>query len=253
MTDIRSDEGKVRVVEVFETIQGEGPNAGLPTIFVRFAGCNLRCPLWPCDTEYAINPAEFRETWDTLPLAALDKRICEMPHYTTIPNICITGGEPFLQNHDLLEILIEQLIGDGKHIDIFTNGTVEFPYWSAYRLNITKVVDIKLPGSGEDPFKFAGFRKNINPWHINNVAKFTVADRHDFECAADFYMKLLKQERRPDQGITYDTGHPRAYVGPVWGRIESEQIVQWLIESGLPWKLNTQVHKYVWEPNTKGV
>ena len=115
----------MKLLELYTSVQGEGPNVGLPTTFVRFAGCNLRCPGWPCDTPYSIFPEQWKEEFKEVTPADLYLYIKhEVPHH-----ICITGGEPFLQPHAELAELIANLTDSAYTIDIFTNGTLPLLFW----------------------------------------------------------------------------------------------------------------------------
>lgn len=234
----------MRLSEVFETTQGEGPKVGLPSIFIRFAGCNLRCPTWACDTPYAIDPKLYRKEWETIAWEQVYERTTKLEHYETIPNIVISGGEPFMQLECDLYQLLRRLHADDKEIEIFTNGTVEFPPWIN---NVSIVMDWKLPGSGEriELLEHAMFEnaKQLKFGHdrgATHAIKFTVMDRDDFYVAKQRYADL---SLRGSNNLMIPT-----FCGPVWDKTSvSEAIVaQWIIEDALPWRLNIQSHKYVY-------
>ena len=111
----------LRTVEIYHSYQGEGPQTGKPTTFVRFAGCNLKCPAWPCDTQHAIDPKLFRDKqtfWKDTP-SLIDEILsfkCE--------NVCLTGGEVFLQPQVELTHLVMHLKGEGAFVECFTHGTL---------------------------------------------------------------------------------------------------------------------------------
>src|SRR5262245_9640738 len=118
----------LRVSEIYPSVQGEGPHVGMQTTFVRFAGCNMRCPGWPCDTPYAIFPRLFKDDSTFMEVGDIMNKVVEL-----VPrHICITGGEPTIQNKSELSELGEILLVEGFTIDLFTNGTRTFPSWTRY-------------------------------------------------------------------------------------------------------------------------
>lgn len=234
----------MRVSEVYASVQGEGPRVGAPTIFVRFAGCNLRCPGWPCDTPHAIDPALYRKEWRNIEPLDLYELVAGQPHYNTIQNICLTGGEPFLQPHNELESFVQDLMEDGKTIECFSNGTLEYPLWAAERIKF--VMDWKLPGSGEvykiedlpNSMMYRNYQLLYDSY--GHAVKFTVASKEDFEYARSIWSILPK--------VDMDV-----YVSPVWGAVEPKELVTWLLDSGEQWKLNMQVHNFIWDRNQRGI
>lgn len=248
----------MRLSEVYESIQGEGPRVGTPTIFVRFAGCNLRCPSWPCDTQHAIDPEKYRGEWLTLePPKVLDK-IREMPHYSSIDNICWTGGEPFLQPKDELEDLWYGLNEDHKNIECFSNGTISYPKWATHGGAVCGpvrfVMDWKLPGSGELNKggwwlpKLSRFQNTVLANYsamvdsFGHSIKFTVASRDDFNTAQSIWNIYCQH-----------VDAPAVYVSPVWGKVDPDELVKWLLSSGLPWKLSLQMHNFIFDRNDRGI
>lgn len=231
----------MRISEVYPSIQGEGPNTGRQTLFVRFAGCNLRCPGWPCDSQHAIDPKLYRQEWKTISPSDLIKLIVEDLH-TRYPSahgklVCLTGGEPFLQSsNEMMELLQNLRGGWGIRLECFTNGSIEWPA-RAWDYIDTFVLDWKLPGSGEAVNNDI-VRKNIKHLTPRDAVKFTIADRGDFEVAIDRHQKYLDP--------LYDVG-PQVYVGPVWGKVTEAQLAEWILQSGIDnFKLNVQLHNHVW-------
>lgn len=234
----------LRVSEIYASYQGEGPNTGKPTVFVRFAGCNLRCPGWPCDTQHAIDPKIFTKEQKLYTPNDLAQHIIDT--YPAVNNICYTGGEVFIQSIDDLESLMDQL---AKHHtpeltqECFTNGTREIPL-NVWRLLDTVVLDWKLPGSGEktdyDPDSIV--MQNINHLRDDDALKFTVKDWNDYGNARVLWNTILPMTSFG--GVVY--------CGPVWGEIDSSELAAWMLKDGLPWRLNTQVHKYVWPADARG-
>lgn len=238
---------ELRLSELYTSIQGEGPNVGQPTQFVRFAGCNLRCPGWPCDTPHAIDPKIWREEAERLDFETLNDRLAEWPR-----SITLTGGEPLTQPSDELKNFVELSVLDYE-IDIFTNGTRPFPGWLVDPNNdITIIMDWKLPGSGE-PFAQSNLfvapetqstrLENAGALRESDAIKFTVKDIRDLDVARDTYYKL---------GDNLDC-QAQVYVGGVWDAIDDQLIVEYITSHELDWKLNVQLHKYVWPAEARGV
>ena len=236
----------LRVSEIYLSVQGEGPNVGTPTVFIRFAGCNLRCPNWPCDTPHAIDPDKYRKEWQRLTPAEIFQKVLNVAGKNTV-NICYTGGEPFLQPHAELLQLTYFLRNSTKIRDIecFSNGTIVYPnqftdlHSPSY---IGFIMDWKLPGSGEitghnNRFVNLGSIVAVN----SNAIKFTIADRKDFDVAAHIWYDYIR-----DMGIT-------VYAGVVWGKLENKTLIEWLLAEGLPWKLNVQIHNYIWPREQRGI
>jgi 7-carboxy-7-deazaguanine synthase len=247
----------MRISEIYESVQGEGPRVGEPTIFVRFAGCNLRCPGWPCDTQHAIDPKVYRKEWLTMCTQDVLKHIYRMPHYSTIRNICLTGGEPFLQAHNELATVYEELSDEGKSVECFSNGTILYPTWAIDGLRF--VMDWKLPGSGEVPIgglstssQYLTEGEKLNVVYKNSkelslypnihAIKFTVASRDDFNYAVTIWQNLL-HETRPQL----------IYVAPVWSSVTPKALVSWMLKAGVPWRLNLQMHNFIWSREQRGI
>lgn len=238
----------MRVSEVYLSVQGEGPNVGAPTIFVRFGGCNLRCPLWPCDTQHAIDPV-FRKEWLPHTVDELFERIESVRGGRDLVNVCFTGGEPFLQNQDQLMRLYDKLyeaVGYGT-IEAFSNGALRYPDWVLDKNTIHVVMDWKLGGSGEAESgaavrvrNFVRMTQNAASWLS---VKFTIASRDDYLQAKAIY----------DRYIMEADHLPEVFAGVVWGKLTNEQLVEWMLEDGLWWKLNVQVHNHIWDRSRRGI
>jgi 7-carboxy-7-deazaguanine synthase len=213
---------------------------GIPTIFVRFAGCNLRCPGWACDTQHAIDPKLYRKEWLELGAEQIFERIMGERERSGARNICFTGGEPFLQEHDRLLSLITMIrLERNLEMEVFTNGTISWPRNAVHRLNF--VMDWKLDGSGEEVTDSDIVWQNMLQLRPKDAIKFTVADKNDLAQATTLYNKLRYQI---DLGVQF-------FVGPVWGKIEPAEVVEWILNNQLPWRLNLQVHKYIWDPEAR--
>lgn len=232
----------LRVSEIYASTQGEGPNVGRTTVFLRFGGCNLRCPGWPCDTEHAINPL-FRDEWKKLSVEDVFKETVKIAEMAGATLITLTGGEPFLQKNDDLRELVDLLRTNGYYIECFSNGTLPYPDWAIE--NITFIMDWKLTGSGED---------HLSQIRLENIAKlrshqalypqsvkFVCKDQADFVLAHTLWSMYLKG------------GNLRTYYGRVWdGEITNAELVEQVMKHQLPWYLNVQMHNYIWPANERG-
>lgn len=231
----------LRVSEIYNSFQGEGPNTGRPTTFLRFAGCNLKCPGWPCDTQHAIDPKIFTKEQVLYTPDRLAAKVAE--HTTHTNHLCLTGGEVFLQGIRGLQSLLQWLqkihtpLGS-LTIEVFTNGTMTIPYDISRGLD-TIVLDWKLPGSGENGEVEAVF---VNVSHLRPIdaVKFTVKDRQDYEVAKERYGWM----RKASIGSV-------VYCGPVWDHIDAAELAGWMLEDSLPWRLNVQTHKFIWHPDAR--
>jgi len=226
----------MRLCEVYESLQGEGPNTGEPTTFVRFGGCNLRCPGWGegvlpdgtivngCDTVFAVYP-EWRSTWDKKTPAEVADLVKAYPQ-----RVCITGGEPLIQAPAQLTEFVDRLWERNHTIDLFTNGSKLLPAWARAHYT-TVIMDYKLPGSGE----YESF--NEDNWELlkgKDAIKFVCKDDTDFRVA----LEVIKQDMAP-----YHSG-PQIYFGVVWG-VDPSWLAGKMADSGVKAMLNLQTHKYV--------
>ncbi|MDQ7064879.1 MAG: radical SAM protein [candidate division KSB1 bacterium] len=217
-------EGKqsyLRLTEIFYSIQGESTYAGLPCIFIRTTGCDLRCT-W-CDTEYAFYGGR-KWRFDEI-LEHIRQWPCTL--------VELTGGEPLLQKAlpEFATLLLDRgytvLIETGGHRDI-----------SVLDRRVVKIMDIKCPGSGEAE---KNHWPNLRYLEAKDQVKFVVRDRADFDWAVEVIRK-------------HDLQHgPQLLFSPVWGELEYEKLAEWLLQSGLRARLQTQLHKIIWGPDRKGV
>lgn len=220
----------MKLSEIFTTIQGEGPNVGKPTTFIRFGGCNLRCPGWPCDTLYAVLP-EYRKMWVTV----TPHLVYEAVENTLPKHVCITGGEPLIQPPQELESLAQTLLWHHYTIDLFTNGTRLLPDWSISS-SVTVVMDYKLEGSGEGGKFLEG---NLERLDYSDEVKFVCVDRTDFREAIDV---IKKWDEAAKAGVVT---RPRFSFGAAYDLLDEAELGAWLIGSGQDATLNVQVHKKI--------
>jgi len=208
--------------EIFHSIQGESTHAGRPCVFVRLTACDLRCR-W-CDTPYAFH--EGRKMSVDEVVADVEARGC--------PVVEVTGGEPLLQAD--VYPLMQRLLDAGKTVLIETGGHRSIARVPA---GVVRIMDVKCPGSGE---------AEKNDW--SNVAlltpadevKFVIADRLDYE-----YARAVVQREQL-------TGRVAAVLfSPVHGELDAKQLAEWVIADRLEVRVQLQMHKYIWSPQTRGV
>jgi 7-carboxy-7-deazaguanine synthase len=224
------------LIEIYKSVQGESSFTGRPCIFVRLAGCNLRCS-W-CDSEYTFTGGYKLSE---------DEVVAEIEKLAPVRLVEFTGGEPLLQARELIP-LMQRLEAAGYELMIETSG--ERPVDDVPKA-VHKIVDVKCPGSGE-----AGrFRlSNLESLTLRDEVKFVISDRADYEYARDFIRAHALEQK---------AGHillsPAFTKMPTLERSTSNaiqdprELVDWMLADGLPARLSLQIHKYVWEPQKKGV
>ena len=236
------------VTEIFRSIQGEGTRAGLPCIFVRLTGCNLRC-VW-CDTAYAFHGGEKKtlaEVMDqvrSLAAAPNGNGSASPSAKRAIDLVEITGGEPLLQPE--CAPLAAELLREGYTVMIETSGERDISAASGLPQQVIKVLDVKCPDSGE----FGTFHMpNLDAVDAKDEIKFVLASRRDYEFARDFTREHRLAERV--RQVIFSPVH--ADPSGKWPGLESRALVEWILADGLPVRLGLQLHKFIWHPDTKGV
>ena len=223
------------ITEIFRSIQGEGTRAGLPCIFVRLTGCNLRC-VW-CDTAYAFHGGTKHSVDEVV--AQVHSLAGESQRNT--PLVEITGGEPLLQPETLE--LAQKLLAAGYTVMIETSGE---RFVGSLPRQVIKIVDVKCPDSGEaDTFDLA----NLDAIDQKDEIKFVIASRRDYDFAREF------TERHGLAKRVHEVLFSPVFEGPEgrWPGLSPRQLVEWILADGLPVRLGLQLHKFVWDPATKGV
>ncbi|MFZ4793772.1 MAG: radical SAM protein [Blastocatellia bacterium] len=213
----------MRITEIFYSIQGESSFAGRPCIFVRLTWCNLRCT-W-CDSEYTFNGG----TEMTI------EEVLEQVRQYPCRLVEITGGEPLVQKKECLE-LVRRLCDNGYEVLIETSGSLDI---SPLDQRAVRILDIKCPGSGEEQ---SNRWENLDCLTPRDEIKFVIADRRDFDYAGEVIARHRLAER-----------HPAILFSPVWGAIDLRELSAWILETGINARLQLQMHKYIWGPDTKGV
>lgn len=212
---------RLRVNEIFESIQGESSWAGCPCTFIRLTGCHLRCGY--CDTAYAFYEGEWVTVAEVLSrVERLGPRLVE-----------ITGGEPLLQ--PACGALAQGLLNRGYTVLCETSGSLPI---DRLPQDVIKIMDLKCPSSGES---HRNDWSNIDRLSMRDEVKFVIGDRQDFDWAAQL-IRLHDLSKRC--GLL---------MSPVFGEIEPRRIVEWILSEQLPVRFQIQMHKYIWEPTTVGV
>lgn len=217
------------VAETFVSINGEGTHAGQLAVFVRFCGCNLRCSF--CDTTWANAPDAPR----TRQRAA---EICAAVQQTGVKNVTLTGGEPLLRD-GMQELLAQLAQTEVSYIEIETNGSVALAPFVGISPKIAFTMDYKLPGSGMEAQMCTDNFAYLTP---NDTVKFVAGSAADLARA----LEIIQE---------YDlTRRCHVYFSPVFGRIEPAEIVAFMQAHLLnDVTLQLQMHKFIWDPNKRGV
>ena len=218
-----------KVAERFVSINGESARAGELAVFIRFAGYNLNCGY--CDTKWANEKDTEYELLSDEELISYIKR-------TEIKNVTLTGGEPLIQE-DIDELLLKLSLEEDIRVEVETNGSIDIAEFKAVADGISYTLDYKLPGSGcEDKMCIS----NYNYVDKNDAVKFVVGSIKDLDRAREVIYTY---------GLDVKT---RVYISPVFGSIELEDIVDYMIENNMnDVKLQLQMHKIIWDSETRGV
>jgi 7-carboxy-7-deazaguanine synthase len=205
---------RLRISEIFYSLQGEADTAGIPTVFVRLTGCPLRCGY--CDTEYAFHGGQW---WE---VEGIVQRVQELGGRY----VCVTGGEPLAQKSCLP--LLTRLCDAGCRVSLETGGAMSL---EGVDERVVRVVDVKTPGSGEESRNRYGELERLN---ARDLVKFVICDRRDYEwsCAK---MRELGLE-----------GRCSVLFSPSHEQLPARQLADWILEDRLPVRLQIQLHKYLW-------
>lgn len=212
---------EIKINEIFYSIQGESSTVGYPTIFVRTTGCNLRCTY--CDTKYSYFDGSF---------LSLNEIIQTIKSFST-KYVCITGGEPLLQKstHELMHYLVK----NDYNVSLETSGSKSI---EAVHPQVRIILDVKTPDSGaSDSFLF----KNLKLINQNTEFKFVICSENDFEWAVSFC-----RQHEIDQKY-------QVLFSPSYGVIKEKWLAEQILKNNLNVRLQLQLHKYIWLPETRGV
>ena len=211
----------LEVSESFASLMGESTRAGMPAYFIRLTGCNLRCRY--CDTAYAY------EGGREMTVAALVEMVRAQPQRLVL----VTGGEPLLQAET--PALLRELVEAGFTTCLETNGSLPI---GAVDARVHRIMDVKGPGSGMAEHNDWGNLDLLTP---GDEVKFVVGDRSDFTWALEVIERHDLAERLA------------VLISPVFGQVSLQEAAAWILASGLPVRLNLQLHKYIWGPEVRGV
>lgn len=219
----------MQITEIFRSIQGESTYAGLPCIFVRLTGCNLRC-VW-CDTAYAFYGGKTMSVDGVMEVV---RGFSESDGKRRVSLVEITGGEPLLQKE--VVPLMERLLTDGYRVLVETSGE---RFIGNLPPEVIRIVDVKCPGSGEGgTFSM----DNLAVLNSRDQVKFVLTDRRDYEWAREF----LRKHRVPDEVEA-------VIFSPVFDKLDPRSLAEWVLADGLPVRLGLQLHKFIWHPDMQGV
>ena len=212
---------ELTINEIFYSIQGESSYSGMPCVFVRLTYCNLRCG-W-CDTEYAFYEGRKMSLEEILmDVARYGCRLVE-----------VTGGEPLAQEgvHELMKTLCDS----GYEVLLETSGSMSIENVDP---RVKRIVDIKCPGSG---MMKHNLWENIEYLKPADEVKFVIGNKEDFDWAGDIIQQYRLDARCP------------ILVSPVFGGLQPIELAQWVLDNRMNVRLQLQMHKYIWEPETRGV
>jgi 7-carboxy-7-deazaguanine synthase len=226
----------MQVTEIYRSLQGESSYAGLPCVFVRLTGCNLRCA-W-CDSEYTFSGGRRM---------SLEEVEAQVRRLAPSGLVEITGGEPLLQEREAVR-LMQRLLALGYSVLLETSGERPLENVPA---QVVKIVDVKCPHSGE----FGTFREqNLAALTMQDEIKFVLADRVDYEFAHDFTRQhqltarvrsvIFSPAFRKDATGARDASHCL---------LDPQKLAEWILADRLDVRLGLQIHKFIWEPSMKGV
>lgn len=205
---------RLRITEIFHSIQGESSRIGLPTVFVRLTGCPLRCS-W-CDTEYAFNGGEMTT------IATVLERVAAF----SCPTVCVTGGEPLAQKV-CLPLLIA-LCDAGYSVSLETSGALDITEVDA---RVSRIVDLKAPGSGESE---RNLLSNLDQLRPSDEVKVVLASEADYLWARQQLADLALARRCP------------VLFSPVQGQLDPARLAEWIVRDRLPVRFQLQLHKVLW-------
>jgi 7-carboxy-7-deazaguanine synthase len=226
----------MQVTEIYKSLQGESTHAGLPCVFVRLTGCNLRCS-W-CDSEFSFYGGQKM---------TLQEVFSEVAGLSVGGLVEITGGEPMLQEREVVP-LMEQLLDADYQVLLETSG--ERPLARVPK-QIIKIVDVKCPHSGE-PNTFA--LENLEALQPHDELKFVLTDRTDYEFARDFVLHHGLAERV--HAILFSPAFEKAASGSPdisHCQLDPRELAEWILADNVPARLSLQIHKLIWDPAAKGV
>ena len=209
-----ADAERLKITEIFFSLQGEADTTGIPTVFVRLTGCPLRCQY--CDTAYAFHGG----TW-----FSIDEVLAEVARHDT-RYVCVTGGEPLAQRACLT--LLTQLCDQGYRVSLETSGALDV---TSVDPRVVRVVDIKTPGSGESE---RNRLENLTDLRATDQLKFVICDRADYDWSRRFIAEHELVGRCP------------ILLSPSHEQLKAVQLADWILADHAPVRMQIQLHKYLW-------
>jgi 7-carboxy-7-deazaguanine synthase len=213
-SDRSAGSARLRITEVFLSLQGEARSVGWPTVFVRLTGCPLRCTY--CDTAYAFSGGEWMDVDD----------ICARVDGYGVRHVTVTGGEPLAQRG--VHGLLSRLCDAGYEVSLETSGALDVAQVDA---RVIKVVDLKTPGSGEERRNLWSNLQHLGP---QDQVKLVIAGRADYEWACE----RLREHALADR--------VEVLLSPAYGELEPRELAQWILDDRLHVRMQVQLHKYLW-------
>jgi len=205
---------RLRVTEIFHSLQGEAASVGIPTVFVRLTGCPLRCRY--CDTEYAFYGGEWR---------SIDEVLAEVSRHGA-RYVCVTGGEPLAQPN--CAALLTRLCNEGYRVSLETSGAMDI---RGLDPRVVRVMDWKTPGSGEQE---RNLLENLDALAPHDQVKLVLCDRADYEWARQALSEHALAERC------------EVLFSPSHGQLDARELAEWILADRLPVRFQIQLHKYLW-------
>ena len=205
---------KLKIHEIFHSLQGESSRVGLPTVFVRLTGCPMRCVY--CDTAYAFSGGSNIEIADIL---------VKVAEFST-PYVTVTGGEPLAQKDSL--VLLRQLCDAGYSVSLETGGAIDI---SPVDKRVSVILDVKTPGSGEEK---NNLWENLSHLKATDEVKFVLCDYADYHWAKQILTKYKLIEKCP------------VLFSPVYSQVNPTQLAEWVLADKLPVRMQLQLHKILW-------
>ena len=205
---------RLKITEIFLSLQGEATTAGWPTVFVRLTGCPLRCVY--CDTAYAFHGGAWM---------SLDDIVASVSRHG-VRHVCVTGGEPLAQRN--CPLLVSRLCDAGMQVSIETSGAFDV---SMLDPRAQRILDLKTPGSGEEK---RNLWQNLDCLRSDDVIKFVICNLQDYEWARD----VIRRERLD--------ARCNVFLSPSWGQQDAAELGGWLLADRLPARLQLQLHKMLW-------
>ncbi|MGB5210515.1 MAG: 7-carboxy-7-deazaguanine synthase QueE [Gammaproteobacteria bacterium] len=205
---------RLKITEIFLSLQGEATTAGWPTVFVRLTGCPLRCVY--CDTAYAFHGGAWM---------SLDDIVASVSRHG-VRHVCVTGGEPLAQRN--CPLLVSRLCDAGMQVSIETSGAFDV---SMLDPRAQRILDLKTPGSGEEK---RNLWQNLDCLRSDDVIKFVICNLQDYQWARD----VIRRERLD--------ARCNVFLSPSWGQQDAAELGGWLLADRLPARLQLQLHKMLW-------